>query len=115
MAGTDSEMVSTYIRDYGKDLLSQGRISQARLDDAVRRILRVKYRAGLFDHPYVDQAKATDPASFLTASNRAAARNAAGKSMVLLKNSGQTLPLDPAKSTAVIGPFGDDLHDMLGP
>jgi len=51
----------------------------------------------------------------VTASDRAAARNAAGKSMVLLKNSGQTLPLDPAKSTAVIGPFGDDQHDMLGP
>ena len=39
----------------------------ARLDDAVRRILRVKFRAGLFDHPYVDAAKAQDPASFLTA------------------------------------------------
>ena len=115
MAGTDSEMVSTYIRDYGQQLLSQGKISTARLDDAVRRILRVKFRAGLFDHPYVDQAKATDPASFLTAADRAAARTAAGKSMVLLKNDGQTLPLDPAKSTAVIGPFGDDQHDMLGP
>jgi beta-glucosidase len=115
MAGTDSEMVSTYIRDYGQQLLSQNKISMTRLDDAVRRILRVKFRAGLFDHPYVDQAKATDPASFLTASDRAAARTAAGKSMVLLKNSGQTLPLNPAKSTAVIGPFGDDQHDMLGP
>src|SRR5215210_6621919 len=66
MAGTDSEMVSTYIRDYGQQLLSQGRISNARLNDAVRRILRIKFRAGLFDHPYVDQAKAVDPASFLT-------------------------------------------------
>jgi beta-glucosidase len=99
MAGTDSEMVSTNIRDYGQQLLSQGRISQARLDDAVRRILRVKFRAGLFDHPYVDQARATDPASFLTASDRAAARNAAGKSMVLLKNSGQTLPQSPRRSS----------------
>src|SRR4051794_36974359 len=55
-AGTDSEMVSTNIRDNGKALLAQGRITRARLDDAVRRILRVKFRAGLFDHPYVDQA-----------------------------------------------------------
>jgi beta-glucosidase len=115
MAGTDSEMVSTNIRDYGAQLLSQGRISMARLDDAVRRILRVKFRAGLFQHPYVDQAKATDPASFLTASDRAAARKAAGESMVLLKNSAGTLPLDPTKSTAVIGPLGNDKHDMLGP
>jgi beta-glucosidase len=114
-AGTDSEMVSTNIRDFGNQLLAQHRISMARLDDAVRRILRIKFRAGLFDHPYVDQAKAADPASFLTAADRAAARTAAGRSMVLLKNDGGTLPLDPSKSTAVIGPLGNDQHDMLGP
>ncbi|MDX6599984.1 MAG: beta-glucosidase, partial [Gaiellales bacterium] len=114
-AGTDSEMVSTNIRDFGKQLLAQGKISQARLDDAVRRILRVKFRAGLFEHPYVDQAKAVDQASFVTAADRAAARAAAAKSMVLLKNDGATLPLDRAKSVAVIGPLGNDQHDMLGP
>ena len=65
-AGTDSEMVSTNIRDFGKQLLAQHRISMARVDDAVRRILRVKFRAGLFEHPYVDQTKAVDPASFVT-------------------------------------------------
>ncbi len=114
-AGTDSEMVSTNIRDFGKQLLAQHRISMARLDDAVRRILRVKFRAGLFEHPYVDQAKAVDPASFVTADDRAKAREAAGKSMVLLKNDGPTLPLDASKSTVVIGPLGNDKHDMLGP
>ena len=108
-------MVSTNIRDFGKQLLAQHRISMARIDDAVRRILRVKFRAGLFEHPYVDQAKAADPASFVTADDRAAARKAAGKSMVLLKNDGPTLPLDPTKSTVVIGPLGNDKHDMLGP
>jgi beta-glucosidase len=114
-AGTDSEMVSTNIRDFGKQLLAQHRISMARIDDAVRRILRVKFRAGLFDHPYVDQAKAVDPNSFVTAADRAAARAAAGKSMVLLKNDGPTLPLSTSKSTVVIGPLGNDKHDMLGP
>jgi len=115
MAGTDSEMVSTNIRDFGEQLLAQHRISMSRLDDAVRRILRVKFRAGLFEHPYVDQAKAVDPASFVTASDRAAARDAAGKSMVLLKNADATLPLDPARKTALIGPLADSQHDMLGP
>jgi beta-glucosidase len=115
MAGTDSEMVSTYIRDYGSQLLKQGRISRARLDDAVRRILRVKFRAGLFDHPYVDQTKAADEASFVTPADRRAARTAAGKTLVLLKNSDATLPMDPAKKTAVIGPLGDDQHSVLGP
>src|SRR5262245_44924345 len=65
-AGTDSEMVSTNIRDFGSQLLGQRRISMQRIDDAVRRILRVKFRAGLFEHPYVDVAKAQDEASFLT-------------------------------------------------
>ena len=114
-AGTDSEMVSTNIRDYGTQLLAQGRISISRINDAVRRILLVKFRAGLFDHPYVDQAKAADPNSFLQAADRAAARSAAGKSMVLLKNDNGTLPLPTTKKVAVIGPLGNDQHDMLGP
>ena len=114
-AGTDSEMVSTNIRDFGEQLLAEHRISIKRIDDAVRRILRVKFRAGLFEHPFVDQAAATDPNSFVTADDRAAARAAASRSMVLLKNADETLPLDPAKSTAVIGPLGDSKHDMLGP
>jgi len=115
MAGTDSEMVSTFIRDNGARLLADGRISRSRLDDAVRRILRVKFRAGLFENPYVDQTRAADPASFVTAADRAAARTAAGRSMVLLKNDAGTLPFSATTSTAVIGPLGDDQHDMLGP
>jgi beta-glucosidase len=114
-AGTDSEMVSTHLRDNAAQLLADHRISMHRIDDAVKRILRVKFRAGLFDHPYVDQAKATDPNSFVTPADRAAERAAASKSMVLLKNDGKTLPLDPTKSVAVIGPLGNDQHDMLGP
>src|SRR3954449_8886902 len=114
-AGTDSEMVSTNIRDFGEQLLSSGRISMTRLDAAARRILRVKVRAGLFDHPYVDTTKAKDPSSFVTASDRAAARAAAAKSLVLLKNQNGTLPFSASKSVAVIGPLGDDQHDMLGP
>jgi beta-glucosidase len=112
-AGTDSEMVSSNIRDNAEKLLAQGRISQSRIDDAVRRILRVKFRAGLFDHPYVDPTKAD--AAQLLPDAVAAARQAAGRSMVLLKNDGGTLPMSKTKSTAVIGPLGDDGHAMLGP
>lgn len=114
-AGTDSEMVSTTIRDNGRRLLADGRISMSRVNDAVRRILRVKLRAGLFENPYVDQAKAADEASFVTPADRAAARSAAARSTVLLKNDGGLLPLDPSKRTVVIGPLGDSAHDMLGP
>ncbi|MFL5973755.1 MAG: beta-glucosidase BglX [Solirubrobacterales bacterium] len=112
-AGTDSEMTSTFIRDYGAQLLQQGRISQQRIDDAVRRILRVKFRAGLFEHPYVDVSKAAE--AQLQPDAVEAARRAAGRSMVLLKNDNGTLPFDPSKKTAVIGPLAKDGHDMLGP
>jgi beta-glucosidase len=112
-AGTDSEMVSTNFRDFGRQLVASGDVSLRRIDDAVRRILRVKFRAGLFEHPYVDVGAAEGKQ--LLPQNRAAARRAAGRSMVLLKNDGGLLPLDPSKSTAIIGPLGDDGHDMLGP
>ena len=105
-------MVSTLIHDNGEQLVSQGRISMSRINDAVRRILRVKFRAGLFEHPYVDPAKAD--AAQLRPDAVAAARKASGRSMVLLKNEGK-LPFSKSKSTAVIGPLGDDQHDMLGP
>src|SRR3954469_8681459 len=112
-AGTDMEMVSTNYVDFGKQLLAQGRITMAQINDSVRRILRVKFRAGLFEHPYVDPSKAD--AAQLRPDAVAAERSAAAKSMALLKNGNSTLPLDPAKSVAVIGPLGDDQHDMLGP
>jgi beta-glucosidase len=112
-AGTDSEMVSTNIRDYGPALLAQGRISMARVNDAVSRILRVKFRAGLFEHPYVDVSQAE--AAQLRPDAVAAARAAASRSMVLLKNDGAVLPLAAGRKTAVIGPFAQNKHDMLGP
>jgi len=112
-AGTNMEMVSTNFVDFGKQLLAQGKITLRDINDAVRAILRVKFRAGLFEHPYVDPSKAE--AAQLLPDAVAAARSAASKSMVLLKNDKSTLPLDATKSVAVIGPLGDDQHDMLGP
>ena len=112
-AGTDSEMVSTTFRDFGRELVARGQVSMKRIDDAVRRILRIKFRAGLFEHPYVDVAAA--PGKMLLPENRAAARKAAGRSVVLLKNQGNVLPISTAKKTALIGPLGDAASDMLGP
>jgi beta-glucosidase len=112
-AGLDSEMTSTLIRDFGAQLLASGQISMARINDAVRRILRVKFRAGLFEHPYVDVSRAG--AAQLRPDAVALARTDAARSMVLLKNDNSLLPLDPTKNTAVIGPLGDDGHAMLGP
>jgi beta-glucosidase len=113
-AGTDMEMVSTTYRDFGKQLVASHKVSIQRINDAVRRILRVKFRAGLFEHPYADPANAE--AAQLKPASREAARRGASRSMVLLKNGDSgPLPLDPNQSVAVIGPLGDDQHDMLGP
>jgi len=114
-SGLDSEMTSTLIRDFGAQLLSEGRISMRRIDDAVRRILRVKFRAGLFEHPYAPVEPEKAEAEMLKPDAVAAARNAASRSMVLLQNKGGILPLDPSKKTAVIGPLARNQHDMLGP
>ena len=83
-AGLDSEMTSTLIRDFGAQLLASGQISMTRINDAVRRILRVKFRAGLFEHPYVDVSQAG--AAQLRPDAVALARKDAARSMVLLKN-----------------------------
>ena len=115
-AGTDMEMVSTNYRDFGAQLVASGQVPMSRIDDAVRRILRIKFRAGLFDHPYVDQTKAQQESTGpIPANRRALARWGADRSMVLLKNDGAVLPFSPSKKTAVIGPLGNDKHDMLGP
>ena len=114
-AGVDSEMTSTLIRDFGEELLAKGEISMSRINDAVRRILRVKMRAGLFEHPYAPYTPEQAEAQMLRPDAVAAARRAASRSMVLLKNEGSVLPLDPAKRTAVIGPLAKNQHDLLGP
>lgn len=110
-AGVDVEMASTTLAEHGAELLSRGLISQERLDDAVTRVLRLKFRLGLFDRPYADlDAVIPEPAP----TARAAARDVAARSMVLLRNSPAVLPLDPAVATvAVVGPFADST-DLLG-
>jgi beta-glucosidase len=112
-AGVDMEMATTTYYDNIKTLLEERKISQQEIDDAVRNILKVKYRLGLFANPYVNpeaEQKILDP-SFLDH-----ARLVATQSTVLLKNEDNTLPLDPAgiTSVAVIGPLADAPRDQLG-
>ncbi|MGY0020152.1 glycoside hydrolase family 3 N-terminal domain-containing protein [Streptomyces sp. YJ-C3] len=110
-AGVDMEMSSTNLLTHGKKLLRAGKISERRIDDAVARVLRLKYALGLFDDPYVKESAAiTEP----SAAARGAARAAAARSMVLLKNDGDVLPLKKSVgSLAVVGPFADSA-DLLG-
>jgi beta-glucosidase len=112
-AGVDMEMVSRLYNQHGAELLKSGKLTQATIDEAVRRILRIKFRLGLFDHPFADEAR--ERAVILSPQNLAAAREIAARSMVLLKNERETLPLSKdVKSIALIGPLADDQTDMIG-
>lgn len=90
------------------ELVRQGRVSQAQIDAAVRRILTMKFEAGLFEHPYVDAAAADRLTA--TPDAIALAREAAGRSMVLLRNQNNILPLNAAniRRMAVIGTHARD-------
>ncbi|MHC5256733.1 glycoside hydrolase family 3 N-terminal domain-containing protein [Streptomyces sp. UC4497] len=110
-SGVDMEMTSTNLLTNGKKLLRAGKIKERRIDEAVASVLRLKYELGLFDDPYVEESKAISEPS---ADARKAARTAASRSMVLLRNEQGALPLKKSlKSLAVVGPFGDS-SDLLG-
>ena len=113
-AGVEMEMVSRSYNPFGPQAAaSRTRLSQATIDEAVRRILRIKFRLGLFDRPYTDEAR--EPTSLLRPESIRLAREIAGRSMVLLKNDRETLPLNKnVGSIAVIGPLADDRRAPLG-
>lgn len=112
-AGVDMEMVSRLYNKHGAELLKSNKLLLATIDEAVRRILRIKFRLGLFDHPYVDEGR--ERSRILSPQNLLAAREIAARSLVLLKNERETLPLDKnIKSIALIGPLADDQLDVIG-
>jgi beta-glucosidase len=113
-SGVEMEMVSRLYNQHASELLRQGKLRMADIDEAVRRILRIKFRAGLFDRPFVEEAR--ESAVTLSAENLRAAREVAARSMVLLKNEGDALPLrKDLRSVAVIGPLADDPRAIIGP
>ena len=112
-AGVDMEMVSRSYNQFGPQLLKQNKLSTATIDEAVRRILRIKFRLGLFERPYTDEQR--EATSLLRPESIRLAREIAGRSMVLLKNDRETLPLNRnVGSIAVIGPLADDRRAPLG-
>jgi len=115
-AGLDMEMCTL---DPAFDALpqavSEGAVSDVALDDAVRRVLTAKFRLGLFENPYADEA--TVAATLSAPEHRDLAQIAAEQSMVLLKNDGSVLPLEASRlrRVAVIGQLADAGRDLLGP
>jgi beta-glucosidase len=117
-AGVDIDLESNFFSRYLLELARSGEVPQERIDEAVRRILRIKFALGLFDRPYTPEPASgakprSDPADVEFA------RTVAERSFVLLRNASwgarPTLPLDPKTRTiALIGPLADSAADMLG-
>lgn len=112
-AGVDMEMVSRLYSKHAPELLRERKLPLASIDEAVRRILRIKFRLGLFEKPYADEAREAN--SIFIPEHLAAARETAARSLVLLKNEGEVLPLGKTlKAIAIIGPLADSQKDVIG-
>jgi beta-glucosidase len=117
-AGADIDHESNLFSRYLPELLQSGEVQQEKLDEAVRRVLRIKFALGLFDHPYTPEPTSGGKPQ-LDAADVEFARTVAERSFVLLKNESSggrsTLPLDSKNRTiALIGPLADSAADMLG-
>lgn len=115
-AGVDIDMVSQTYRQYLPPLVRTGQVSLTAVDNAVRRVLQAKQRLGLLDDPYRYSDEARQRANVLTPQHRALAREAAQKSIVLLKNTDALLPLSKhLRNVLVVGSLATDAEATLGP
>ena len=115
-AGVDMDMMGLIYDPQLFQLMEDGKVSQSQLDDAVRRILRVKFKLGLFDDPYRYCNEEREKEVIMNEEHLELARDAARKSIVLLKNEDNLLPLDPDKINriALVGPMADTQFDLIG-
>ncbi|MGB0525963.1 MAG: glycoside hydrolase family 3 N-terminal domain-containing protein, partial [Flammeovirgaceae bacterium] len=112
-AGTDVDMEGIAYIDFLKELVENGTVAESVINDAVKRILRLKFKLGLFDDPYQYFDVNREKATLLHQDHLDASREVAKKSIVLLKNENNLLPLT-TKSIAVIGPLAKDKDSPLG-
>lgn len=113
-AGIDMDMVGAiYLNDTKKNL-QEGKVTMAQIDDACRRVLLAKYDLGLFEDPYRYNDEKREKATIYKKEYLDAALNAANKSMVLLKNSNNVLPLKQSQKVAFVGPLVSDEFNIIG-
>lgn len=106
------DMMSHAYDRHLKELVEEGKVTMAQVDESVRRVLRVKFRLGLFERPYTPVTNEKD--RFFRPQSMAVAAQLAAESMVLLKNDNQILPLTNKKKIAVVGPMAKNGWDLLG-
>lgn len=110
LAGVDMDMESYAYVNHLKELVEEGKVKESVIDEMVRNVLRLKFRLGLFENPYVDMATARN---FYTDEALAAAVKTVEEGAVLLKNNG-VLPFKQVKKIALVGPMADDKHNQAG-
>ena len=114
-AGSDMDMEGGAYESSLKELVEEGKVAEKLIDDAVKRILRVKFRLGLFDDPYKYCDEAFEKSELYSEANQEVALEAGKKSIVLLKNENDILPIkNSIKNIAVIGPLANDKDSPLG-
>ena len=113
-AGVDMDMVGEGFVRTLKQAIQEGKVETGAIDIACRRILQAKHSLGLFDDPFRYCKDAQAPEKILTKEHRAAARDFAAKSCVLLKNDKQALPLNNSAKIALVGPLANDRKNMPG-
>ena len=111
-AGLEMDMMSHAYDRHLKELVEEGKVTMAQVDESVRRVLHVKFRLGLFERPYTPVTNEKD--RFFRPQSMAVAAQLAAESMVLLKNDNQILPLTNKKKIAVVGPMAKNGWDLLG-
>ena len=111
-AGLEMDMMSHAYDRHMKELVEEGKITMAQVDESVRRVLRVKFRLGLFERPYTPVT--SEKERFFRPQSMDIAAQLAAESMVLLKNENQILPLTDKKRIAVVGPMAKNGWDLLG-
>lgn len=111
-AGVEMDMMNRCYDTHLGDLVKEGKISEAQLNDAVKRVLRIKFRLGLFDQPYTPTT--TEKERFYRPGSLKIAEQLAEESVVLLKNQDKILPLTQTKKIAVIGPVAKTQWQLLG-
>lgn len=115
LAGVDMDMQGAVYYNHLANLVKEGRVPESIVDNCVRRILRIKFMLGLFDDPYRFSNIEREKRTIMAPAHLEAARDISRKSIVLLKNDKNTLPLPKSgKSIALIGPLADNKSELIG-
>ena len=115
-AGVDMDMQAGFFQDALPELVKKGIVKEEMINAAVRRILKIKFELGLFEDPYRYSNEQRQKETIMKPEFLEASRDAAKRSIVLLKNTGNTLPLSKEiKKLAIIGPLADNKKELIGP